>query len=61
MEKTSGVISQSIYSAIIGMIMVTTILAPIWLKKSYDKEGPSEESKDGVCENGPDFIPTYPL
>ena len=58
---SSGVISQSIYSAIIGMIMVTTILAPIWLKKSYDKECPSEESKDGVCENGPDSIPTYPL
>ena len=58
---SSGVISQSIYSAIIGMIMVTTILAPIWLKKAYDKEGPSEESKDGVCENGPDSIPTYPL
>jgi Kef-type K+ transport system membrane component KefB len=60
---SSGVISQSIYSALIGMIMVTTILAPIWLKKSYDKEGPSEESKDGVCEdeNAPDYFPTYPL
>ena len=58
---SSGVISQSIYSAIIGMIMVTTILAPVWLKKSYDKEGPSEESKDGVCENAPDSIPSYPL
>jgi len=34
---TSGVINQSTYAAIIGMIIITTILAPILLKRSYDK------------------------
>jgi Kef-type K+ transport system membrane component KefB len=34
---SSGVISQSIYSAIIGMIIITTIITPIMLKRSYDK------------------------
>ena len=35
---TSNVIDQSTYAAILGMIMITTILAPILLKRSYDKE-----------------------
>lgn len=34
---TSNVITQGTYSAIIGMIMITTILTPIWLKRAYDK------------------------
>jgi Kef-type K+ transport system membrane component KefB len=40
---TSGVITQSIYSAIIGMIMITTMITPILLKLSYDKTPPEPD------------------
>jgi Kef-type K+ transport system membrane component KefB len=35
---TSGALSADIYTAVIIMIAVTTIVTPIWLKKSYRKE-----------------------
>jgi Kef-type K+ transport system membrane component KefB len=35
---TSGVLSGDVYTAIIIMVAVTTILTPIWLKKAYHKE-----------------------
>jgi Kef-type K+ transport system membrane component KefB len=35
---TSGALSADIYTAVIIMIAVTTIVTPIWLKKSYKKE-----------------------
>jgi len=35
---SSGVLSGDIYTAIIIMVAVTTIITPIWLKKSYQKE-----------------------
>jgi Kef-type K+ transport system membrane component KefB len=35
---TSGVISGDVYTAIIVMVAVTTIITPIWLKKAYQKE-----------------------
>jgi Kef-type K+ transport system membrane component KefB len=35
---TSGALSTDIYTAIIIMVAVTTIVTPIWLKKSYKKE-----------------------
>ena len=35
---TSGVLSTDIYTSIIIMVAVTTVIAPIWLKKSYKKE-----------------------
>jgi Na+:H+ antiporter len=54
---TAGAISQSIYAAIIGMVMLTTVLPPIWLKKAYDKV-PPEKLEEG---EPPDSIPTYPL
>ena len=38
---TSGVLSTDIYTSIIIMVAVTTIITPIWLKKSYKKELPS--------------------
>ena len=34
---TSGVLSADIYSAVIIMVAVTTVVSPIWLKKSYRK------------------------
>ncbi|MBA2267376.1 MAG: cation:proton antiporter [Nitrosopumilus sp.] len=35
---TSGVLSTDIYTSIIIMVAVTTIITPIWLKTSYKKE-----------------------
>jgi Kef-type K+ transport system membrane component KefB len=54
---TAGVISQTVYAAIIGMITITTIIPPIWLKKSYDNIPPEEPEE----RDPPDLIPTYPL
>lgn len=35
---TSGVLSTDIYTSVIIMVAITTIVTPIWLKKSYEKE-----------------------
>ena len=35
---TSGVVSGDVYTAIIVMVALTTIITPIWLKKAYSKE-----------------------
>jgi Kef-type K+ transport system membrane component KefB len=35
---TSGALSSNIYTTVIIMVAVTTIITPIWLKKSYGKE-----------------------
>src|SRR5919199_448435 len=35
---TSGALSIDIYTALIIMVAVTTIVTPIWLKRSYEKE-----------------------
>ena len=43
---TSGVLSTDIYTSIIIMVAVTTIITPIWLKKSYKKELSSTDRKD---------------
>ncbi len=59
---SAGAISQSIYSAILGMIMLTTIIAPLLLRKSYDNEEIEEELEEQqVDTSAPDYIPTYPL
>jgi Kef-type K+ transport system membrane component KefB len=60
----AGAISQGLYSAILGMIMITTIIAPLLLRKAYENEPPSEEEEalyDRDRRDPPDFIPTYPL
>ena len=59
---SAGAISQSIYSAILGMIMLTTVLAPILLKRAYDKEPTEDEApRSEVDTSAPDYIATYPL
>lgn len=35
---TSGVLSSDIYTSIIIMVAFTTIVTPIWLKKSYKSD-----------------------
>ena len=60
---SAGAISQDVYSAILGMIIITTFVAPLLLRRAYDKE-PHEEG-EATClpdnRDAPDFIPTYPL
>ena len=34
---TSGALYSDIYTTLIIMVAVTTIVTPIWLKKSYEK------------------------
>jgi Kef-type K+ transport system membrane component KefB len=59
---TAGAISQSVYAAILGMIMITTLLAPLLLRRSFEREGPEEEDlPPDVDTSAPDYIPTYPL
>jgi Kef-type K+ transport system membrane component KefB len=35
---TSGVLSSNIYTTIIIMVTITTLVTPMWLKKAYSKE-----------------------
>jgi Kef-type K+ transport system membrane component KefB len=35
---SSGVLSSNVYTAIIIMVAVTTVITPVWLKKAYSKE-----------------------
>ena len=59
---SAGAITQSTYAAILGMIMITTVLAPLLLRRAYDKEQPEEAANLIEDEtNAPDYIPTYPL
>jgi Kef-type K+ transport system membrane component KefB len=39
---TSGVLSSDVYTSIILMVAVTTIITPIWLKKSYKEKSSSD-------------------
>ncbi|MCW3996712.1 MAG: cation:proton antiporter [Candidatus Bathyarchaeota archaeon] len=57
---TAGAISQSTYAAILGMIMITTLIAPLLLRRAYDNE-PIEEHVPTDEADAPDYIPTYPL
>ena len=43
------------------MIMITTLFAPLLLRRAYDKDPPEEETENGVDTSAPDYIPTYPL
>ncbi len=59
---SASAISQSTYAAILGMIMITTVLAPLLLRRAYDKDPPEEETSLAAEDtNAPDYIPTYPL
>ena len=37
---TSGALSSNIYTTVIIMVAVTTLITPVWLKKAYRKEPP---------------------
>jgi Kef-type K+ transport system membrane component KefB len=38
---SSGVLSSNVYTAIIIMVAITTVITPVWLKKAYRKESSS--------------------
>jgi Na+:H+ antiporter len=40
---TSGALSADIYTAVIIMVAATTVISPIWLRKSYTKQIRAEE------------------
>jgi Kef-type K+ transport system membrane component KefB len=35
---TSGALSSNIYTTVIIMVAITTLITPVWLKKAYGKE-----------------------
>jgi Kef-type K+ transport system membrane component KefB len=37
---TSGALSSNIYTTVIIMVAVTTLITPVWLKKAYSKDRP---------------------
>jgi Kef-type K+ transport system membrane component KefB len=41
---SSGALTNDIYTTIIIMVAVTTIITPIWLKLAYRKEPPEHAS-----------------
>lgn len=41
---TSGALSSNIYTSVIIMVAITTIITPLWLKKAYSKEQSIEPS-----------------
>ena len=60
---SAGAITQSTYAAILGMIMITTVLAPLLLRKAFENEPPEEATSQTGAEEteAPDYMPTYPL
>ena len=57
---SAGAITKSTYAAILGMIMVTTFIAPLLLRRSYENE-PEAELESNEDTTAPDYIPSYPL
>jgi Na+:H+ antiporter len=41
---SSGVLSNDIYTTVIIMVALTTIITPIWLKVAYKKEPPASNT-----------------
>jgi Kef-type K+ transport system membrane component KefB len=59
---SAGAITQSVYAAILGMIMITTLIAPLLLRRACEREPIDEEQlRSDADTNAPDYIPTYPL
>jgi Kef-type K+ transport system membrane component KefB len=42
---TTGVLSSNIYTTVIIMVAVSTLVTPIWLKRAYSKEPPDVNDK----------------
>jgi Kef-type K+ transport system membrane component KefB len=44
---TAGILTSEVYSTIVIMVAVTTIITPIWLKMEYRKEQKNEDGTTG--------------
>ncbi len=46
---SSGVLASNVYTAIIIMVAVTTVITPVWLKKAYSRElGAANETSEPI-------------
>ena len=45
---TSNILTSNVYSTIVIMVAVTTIITPIWLKMEYRKEQKKESNGDQI-------------
>jgi Kef-type K+ transport system membrane component KefB len=43
---SSGILTSDVYSTIVIMVAVTTIITPIWLKMEYRKEQKKNKAKE---------------
>ncbi len=53
---SSGILTSNVYSTIVIMVAVTTIITPIWLKIEYRKEQHQDQDK-GQTQNNKDQDP----
>ncbi|HIE47238.1 MAG TPA: cation:proton antiporter, partial [Nitrosopumilus sp.] len=44
----AGILTSEVYSTIIIMVVVTTIITPIWLKIEYRKEQKEGKDSSGI-------------
>ncbi len=58
---SAGAITQSIYAIILGMIMVTTFIAPLLLRRAFENVEIEEELENQEDTTAPDYLPTYPI
>lgn len=49
---STGVLSGNLYSTIVIMVAVTTIITPVWLKIAYKKDLPEPEVAPAVANDG---------
>ena len=49
---SSGVLTSSVYSTIVIMVAVTTIITPIWLKIEYRKEQKNQDGQSQLNNSG---------
>lgn len=48
---TSGALTNDIYTAVIIMVALTTIVTPLWLKMAYRKDTPKTNNSDNAITN----------
>lgn len=52
---TAGALDQTVYSTIIIMVAITTIITPVWLKIEYRRENTSAAKAGGTGSDTPDL------
>jgi Kef-type K+ transport system membrane component KefB len=57
---SSGIIEQNIYSAIVAMVITTTVLAPILLKRDYEKTSPTKATSSEKKKLGRSWLHRKP-